>query len=368
MLPIFGHTIRADLALKKEQSFTLKVPVSIRRQHHQNMPPDDGHQPGDGLEPGANSDLDTDTEDQPSPLASRNQRCSSITTQAASEVDHVPLQKELPVIQTCQNCIRSQPTQHGLEAEVEIAQLRSELKAARSRTSQLDTELDDVRIREAETTCRWKSSVAELGDSERQIKYLQVESSANGIANHDVELGLQIAQLRNRNIELRMENDNIRNQRDLLQSSQRFAADDWKGFENLDVQKVVRDVGELKSKLKRFMQGLDLAYSNPGHDVNEQSFLAALFREALGSNTNALEENQIDVSDFSGFKLRVILISLISAALRMWIFDADVQDIFTNNGLAYAKLTSLLTGAGTCNSPWSASTDEQKQMKIRPNA
>lgn len=334
----------------------MEVPLSRSRQRQLKTPPDDDTGPGE------NSDFDTDAEGQSSPLASRNQRYSPTTTQAESEAEHCQLQKQATDVQTCQNCIRSQLPQHGSGVEVNVAQLRWQLEAARARITQLDIEVDELKIQEAETMCRWKSSVAELDEAERQIKNLQVESPPNDveIANQNVELDVQVAQLRNRNIGLRMENDRIRKQRDLLQTSQRFVSDKWKKFEHLDVQEVLRDVDELKSKVKRFMQGLDLLFSKSGQNVAKQSCLAALFRGAFGADINASEENWMSVPDISGFKLRVVLISLASAALRMWIFDADIQDIFTNNGIAYAKLTILLTSAGMWKPPLNVQADLQK--------
>lgn len=324
----------ANLAVKSKQSFSLNVPFSASKQHQHRARRDDESGPGE------TSDQDIDAEAYSDSLKSSNQRCSSVTTEAAIDADLASFQSELANGHVCQNCA---------QVHTDVAQLRSDLQTAESRVLELEVELDELRLRESESKSLWKISCADLEELKRQNKHLQAEDGTKGTSSDAIK----------RNVKLRMDHDKLQKRCDLLQveSSVQFASDKWSLFEDQNVREVQRDIDELQSDLRRFMQGFDSMFSQPEHDIVKQSPLATLFRELLASDVNNLGETRTSTPDLSRFKLRVILISLVSAALRTWIFSADVQGLFTNNGIAYTKLADILAGLGKWESPWCVYAD-----------
>ena len=323
------HAVYANLVLTKQPSFILTVPLSTDRQRQPKT-----HR-GTRAELEGDSDLDSEPGGQSDPLTSGSQRYPSIATQVTSTFEDVPLDRACAHHKNCQKCARTHSLEHDTKAEARTARLLSELEATKSRVSQLDIELDELKLRDAETMRRRKSLCSDYVELLRRNKHLQAAVAAKGyqdIVNHHATL--------------RVENDRLHDRVATLRASLQFIPVNWRVLENQSIGEVLRDMGELGSTLKKLMQGLDVMFSMPKNDIYEQSPLATLSRRGLSLSVVATGESWTDTLQLSRFKLREILISLVSAALCLWVFDANVEVLFTNNSPAYAKLTTLLAGHG----------------------
>ena len=222
----------------------------------------------------------------------------------------------------------------------------SELNDMRSRKAQLVLELDDLN-RKVDNTQYWKRlcrKTQKWRDSlKRRNKQLQAEL---------VRLGQD--EVSNTNLKLRRENDLLKEKlyikeklysyQGTFQSKEPFTED----FQAQNVQKALEHVDVLLSKLHKVLQGQDILFSIEKLDNVKISDLTTLFKRGFGLQISIDDSarNTIPTTNFCRTKLRAVILSLVSAGLCKWVFEAEVGVLFQKNDLAYSKLRSLLATQG----------------------
>ncbi len=228
----------------------------------------------------------------------------------------------------------------GSAEQGRYSQMMSELDDVRSQKAQLVLELDDLN-RKVDNTQYWKRlcrKTQKWRDSlKRRNKQLQAEL---------VRLGQD--EVSNTNLKLRCENDLLKEKLDSYQATSKFKEPFTKDFRAQNVQKIIEHVELLLSKLHKVLQGQDILFSVEKLDNVKDSDLTTLFKRGFGLQISIDDSarNTIPTTDFCRTKLRAVILSLVSAALCKWVFEAEVRVLFQKNDLAYSKLQSLLATQG----------------------
>ncbi|KIW89575.1 uncharacterized protein Z519_09731 [Cladophialophora bantiana CBS 173.52] len=234
---------------------------------------------------------------------------------------------------------------HFLETMAELDDFRNQntqlslaLDTARSEKAQLMLELDELRIQATDDTRYWKKlyrKTRKRRDSlKRRNKHMQVElvKSTTGETSKT-------------NLTLRRENDLLREKLDSYQVTFQFQKPFSENFRAQNVEKVIDHVESARSKLFKILQGQDVLFAIEKLDGVSGLALAALFKRALGPDATTLDTSTggLTLTDqLCTATLQAVVLSLVSAAICIWVFEAEVGALFQENDLFFSKLQDLL--------------------------
>ncbi|EXJ73841.1 uncharacterized protein A1O5_03603 [Cladophialophora psammophila CBS 110553] len=218
-------------------------------------------------------------------------------------------------------------------------QLSLELDNARSEKAQMMLELDELRIQATDDTRYWKRlyrKTRKRRDSlKRRNKHMQVELVKS-----------TTDETSKTNLTLRRENDLLREKLDSYQATFRFQRPFSDNFRAQNVEKVIDHVQSARSKLFKILQGQEVLFAIERLDGVSGSALAALFKRALGPGATTLDTSTgglILTAELCTATLQEVVLSLVSAAICIWVFEAELGALFQENDLFSSKLQDILT-------------------------
>ena len=274
-------------------------------------------------------------------------------TQTTSESDDLRLQNAQLMSEL--DDLRDQKTQTTSESDDlkhQNAQLMSELDDLRDQKTQTTSESDDLRHQNAQLTSELVDLESQRGEDTRYWERLyqkcrkRRDSLKRRNKHMQAEHGIGQDGVGRTNLKLRSENDLLQEKLDSYKATFQFeeAEPFAEEFRAQNLQKVVEHVDLSLMKINKVLQGQDALLSIEKLDYVEGSYISALFERSFGikSNVDDSGESTFTITEICGTKLRSVVLGLVSAALCIWVFEAEVGALFQGNDLAYSKLQSLM--------------------------
>lgn len=220
----------------------------------------------------------------------------------------------------------------------------SELEDMRRQNSLLVSELEDLKSQKDEDTRYWEKLYRKAQEKQKSLKRNNKHLQA--------EYGIGQDQLGEVRLKLRSENDHLQERLDSYKATFQFKESEpfAENFQAQNVRKIVEHMDLLRMKVSKVLQGHDALLSIEGLGQIENSNISALFERSFDMkvNVNDLGENIITITKTYGTKLRLVVLGLLSAALSIWVFEAEVGALFQGNDLAYSSLRNLLAAQSGC--------------------
>lgn len=220
-----------------------------------------------------------------------------------------------------------------------ISELILELDGARNQISDLISELDDLRNQKPDEVRYWKELYLKTQKVRKALRHRNKLIQGELAKAHQDDVS-------NHELKLRDENDLLKEQVNNFRVIHKFKAPFRESYEAQSILTVFSDLETLVSNLQKVLQGQEVLFSIENWEITERSELPILLRRSFGLEINDVGGYEAATALLYGIKLRAIVMSLISAALCMWVFEIDVGALFHGNSHTYLKLRSLLAAQG----------------------
>jgi hypothetical protein len=222
------------------------------------------------------------------------------------------------------------------------AQVISQLDDMKGQVAQLKLDIEDLRYQKAQDTQYWERQYRETLKERDSLKcqYKDLQADHNKGQKEVVS----------NNLSLRSKNKNLQDRLHSFQDVLQFKEPNLEDFRAKNVPMVIGRINQLFLKLHKVLQGQDALFAIEQLNNVKDPGVSELFKRAfgLGASLDNSGGGHISTTNICRTQLRLVVLSLVSTALCMWVFEAEVGALFQANNLAYSNLQSLLTASGRC--------------------
>lgn len=223
------------------------------------------------------------------------------------------------------------------ELHARTAHLLSELDKSKSENSQLKLDMEDMRIELAEKIQYWKKLCAKSREMKQSNRRYQVSFARRSQDD-----------LRVKNLSLITEYEKLKDKFNSLKAVHNPKAASWRSFQNPQIQGVISKLEELRSEIKEISQGPSATFSLIKATISNDTDLATLTQRSFSLQVpdGSINTKTTATAQLYGMRLRDIFASLLSAAVCIWVFEADIGVLFHGNNHAYSNFKSLVAAHG----------------------
>ncbi|EXJ88660.1 hypothetical protein A1O1_05591 [Capronia coronata CBS 617.96] len=216
-------------------------------------------------------------------------------------------------------------------------QLRSDFDQMKSDNAQIMLALEEFKVQAVEEIRHWKRLYRIARKRRDSLKRRNIHIQAE-LTGSSTGVTSQV------NLTLCRENDALQEKLHSYQATARFQKPLSEATRARTVKRVIEHLDGVRLELFKILQSQNNSFAVEMLDCADGSWLAPLFKRAFGVEVSMDSSGgqYFHTTELCNVTLQAVILSLISAALCIWVFEADLGALFQENDLFYSNLQGLL--------------------------